>query len=455
MLPAARVPRKCGTVVVLFPPMVGGHRRESAARFAVPLALLLAVSAGTYLYAGVGRAYLAADDFQWLLYGHTFSWRQLVSQLAGNRFYRPAIDLWFAVSARACGFNVACYHAGNLGLHLVTVTLVFGLAVTLLDDLRIACLAALFFALEPGYTQAVVWVSGVTGLLMTACYLGSLVAQARSWRQSGARRLAYEAAAAALFLVALLSHEAAITLPVTSWILWRQFGPAPLIGRRFLAASIAASVLLFGVLTALANHRNAVFTESEYALGTHAFRHGFDYAVSLYVGPPSGPAYVAVAIALALLLAATPATRFGALWLVISLLPYLGFTWSNVSRYLYLPSIGFAWALAAALVQMADWLARRPHAPAFRIAAPTMLAALALFVAVRFARFDVPSIRSQVAWTESWRAYVDALVRSTAPPAAGVIHVTAPPTDIVDPMYIAPLVQWVYRDYRLAVVVEP
>ena len=456
MLPATREPRKCRIGVVLFATMQDGHRRASAARSAVLLAVLLAVAAATYFYAGLGRAYLAADDFQWLSYGHTFTLGQLVSQIAGNRFYRPAIDLWFAAGARVCGFNVPCLHFANLALHLVTVSLVFALALNVLDDLRIACMAALFFSLEPGYTQAVVWVSGVTGLLMTTCYLGSHLAQARSWSRSGIRRLAYEAVAAALFLVALLAHEAAITLPVTSWILWRQFAPARLSGRRFLVGTLAASVLLFAVLTMLANHRNAVFTQSEYAFGVHVLRHGLDYIVSMYVGPSSWPAYSAVVIAVACLVAATPATRFGALWLVVTMLPYLGFTWGNVSRYLYLPSIGFSWAVAAALVQGADWCSRRTaaRAPATRAAIGGGLLLAAVFVAVRFLQFDLPSIRSQVAWTDPWRAYADDLVRDTPPPTGRTVQVTMPPSDVVDPMYVGPLVQWVYQDYQLGVVVD-
>jgi len=322
------------------------------------------------------------------------------------------------------------------------------------DDLRIASLAALFFSLAPGYTQAVVWVSGVTGLLMTACYVGSLVAQARSWRASGMARPIYETVAATLCLAALLSHEAAITLPVVSWILWQQFGPSPLTRRRFLTASMIVAVLVFASLTALANHRNTVFTESHYAVGPHVIRHGFDYAVSLYVGSPSRAAYVAVGLVVAVLAVATPETRFGALWLVVAMLPYLGFTWSNVSRYLYLPTIGFSWALAAAVVQAAAWFERRATTPGSRTAARATLAVLAAFVAIRFARFDVPSIRSLVAWTVSWRASVDMLVRNTPAPAGEAVRVTAAPNEIIDPMYVAPLVQWVYRDYRLAVTVD-
>ena len=249
------------------------------------LVVVLSATAAIYLAAGVGRAYFVADDFQWLAGGHTFTPARLVDQVAGDHFYRPAVDVWFAAAAEACGFSGPCYHAASLSLHLLNVALVFLLALSLFTDVRIAFLGALLFALEPGYTQAVVWVSAATALLMTTCYVGSLLAQVLSWTEQGARRTAYEIIATLLFVGALFSHEAAITLPVVSWIMWREFGPEPLLGRRVLAGALTAGVALFAVMTVLANHRNAVFTESRYAIGVHAIQHALDYFVALYVGP--------------------------------------------------------------------------------------------------------------------------------------------------------------------------
>ena len=133
-------------------------------------------------------------------------------------------------------------------------------------------------------------------------------------------------------------------------------------------------------------------------------------------------------------------------------MPYLGFTWGNVSRYLYLPSIGFALAIAGAVAVGSDRISSRY--PARRPATRIGFVLLAAFIVIRFVRFDVPSIRSQVEWTEPWRTFADALARATPAPVAGAVHVTPPPGDLVDAMYVEPMVWWLRQDYTLTVVVD-
>jgi hypothetical protein len=448
-------------------PVVNATR--SPYRSAVWLILLLAATAAAYVSAGVTRAYLAADDFQWLEGGFLFHWSRIFNQIAGDHFYRPVIDVWFGGATLACGSSTACYHLLNLGLHFLNVALVFSLALLLFDDLFVASLGALMFALQPGYTQAIVWISAVTAVLMTTFYVTSLVFQAMSWRANGTRRVAYELLAVAAFIAAIFSHEAAMTLPVVSWIMWRLFAPKRLETRRVMAGGLAAGVALFAATTVLANHRNAVFTESRYALGAHMLRHALDYLVALYVGPGWWLSYtVAVAVVL-LLLAATRATRFGAAWLIISMMPYLGFTAGNVSRYLYLPSIGFSLGIAAAVAAAGGWLSRRDVAsgasgvsPASRRMVQGGMLVVALFITVRYARFDVASVRSQVKYLEPWRTFADALAANTHHAAAGSLHVALPPGTLedkaadvkIDEMYVVPIAKWVYQDYGLNVVID-
>ena len=87
------------------------------------------------------------------------------------------IDAWFTISVAACGDATACYHVATLAIHLLNVAMVFLLALMLFGDQRVAFLATLLFALEPAYAQAVVWISAITGVLATTCYLASLLAR--------------------------------------------------------------------------------------------------------------------------------------------------------------------------------------------------------------------------------------------------------------------------------------
>src|SRR5439155_12582914 len=99
-----------------------GRRRGS---MAVSLFALLIFTTAMYLAAGVTRAYFVADDFQWLAAGHHFTPPRIFTQVAGDQFYRPAVDVLFAGAANVCGYSVACYHAASLLLHLLNVSLVF------------------------------------------------------------------------------------------------------------------------------------------------------------------------------------------------------------------------------------------------------------------------------------------------------------------------------------------
>ena len=416
-----------------------------------PFAVLIVVAftAALYLSGGTLDAYLAADDFQWIRDGHTFTWAHLVTQIAGERFYRPVIDLWFGATVRVCGSGTGCYHAASLSVHLLNIALVFALLFTLTSNLAVALLSSAFFAVEPAYTQAVIWISAITGVLMTTGVLLSLWMQALSMRRASARSL-YEVAAVVFFWLGLFSHEAAITLPVVSWLMWATFEKESLFRRPILVVGLGLGVAAFAVATVLANQHNTVFTESRYSIGTYAFRHALDYIVSLYVGPGWWLAYTLSGVAIAIFISASPITRFGAIWLLVTMVPYLGFTAGNVSRYVYLPAIGFAIALAGAVIGAADWLSMRYPARRALIAAGAAL--VALFVVVRFARFDVASIRSQVEWMEPWREFAASISRGSS--TNGSLVVTLPTSDVVDRIYFEPVARWVLQDYDGALVVE-
>jgi len=208
--------------------------------------------------------------------------------------------------------------------------------------------------------------------------------------------------------------------------------------------------MMFAVATVLANHNNTVFTDSRYAAGVHAFRHALDYIVALYVGPGWWLAYTLSLAAIGIFIAASPVTRFGALWLLVAMVSYLGFTAGNVSRYLYLPAIGFAIALAGAVTGSAEWLSAR--SPARRGLIVGGAALFALFIVVRFARFDVASIRSQVQWMEPWREFAESVARDGS--SGSAIRVKAPLSDVVDPIYLEPIARWVLQDYESALVMD-
>ena len=406
---------------------------------------LLVLSAAIYISAGLPKAYLAADDFQWLGGGHTFTWARLLYVTGGDRFYRPAADLWFAGTASVCGFSLPCHHLLLLAVHLANVALVFVLASWLSGSLGTAWLATLLFALNPAYTQAVVWLSAITGVLCAFGYLGSLTSIAWSWQTNDeGRRRRREIVAIALFGLAVFSHEAAITLPVVAFAMWWLFGPAgePVRWRLPIGLGIVAAV--FAAATLLANRRNELFATSGYRLGLHSLDHALDYVASLYVGPSSSAAHVFIVVALAAFLWINRTTRFGTVWLLIAMLPYLPFTTGNTSRYAYLPAIGFSWAVAGAMTAGVERVRRVSRTPAWAPAA--VYAIVYAFVIARFGPFAYESVRGHVRSFEDWRISAEQLAAAVEV-HDGVLQVADPRDPLIDSMYVEPIVQWQRRDY--------
>ena len=367
------------------------------------LAAILVGTAALYLAAGLAGAYLAADDFQWLGGGHTFTWGRLQYVTGGDRFYRPAADLWFAAATSACGFALPCHHLLLLAVHLANIALVFVLGTWLFGDLRTASLATLLFAFEPAYTQAVVWLSAITGVLCAFGYLGSLTAIVSSWRAGVERqRRRREGLAVALFALASFSHEAARHAPahrprhVAALRTIRLGQPAHPHLRHGCSRRGASPPPRCWRTDATCCSRNPGIARACTPSTMHSTT-----SRSLYVGPSSSFAHVFIVAALVALVIINRTTRFGVLWMLIAMLPYLPFTAGNTSRYAYLPAIGFACAIAGALVAGADRLRRLPRLSAW---APTIAYSLAvIFIAVRFGPFAYASARGQVRSFEQWR----------------------------------------------------
>jgi hypothetical protein len=408
-------------------------------------ALAAALSVTLYLSAGATSAYLAADDFQWLQSGQTFDWRSL-SPGGRDHFYRPVTSLWFASAARLCGESAPCLHGLNIALHGVNVLIVFALVLMLSRSRGLACVVAMMFGVLPAYTQAIVWVSAVTALLATFGVLVSLVCQVHAWRApTPARRRAFTLAAIAAGGFAVFAHEAAATLPILSAILAGTFAPRP-IGWRPLAAGLTLVIAVFALTAYLANRENYVFREGHYAIGPHMLPHLADYLVSLWVGPHVGWAYVLTLVALGAAALAGPLARTGILWMVVSLLPYVGFTWGNVSRYAYLPAVGMAMTLGAVAIAAIG----ASRARTTRIMA-TAIAALAI---ARFALFTLKGVSGDSRAFEPIRDYVHHVQSLGKTPTNGVLEVPAPTSEHVDPRYFEPMFRWLYGDPHLTVVVR-
>ncbi len=431
----------------MIPDEPGGAAAGSPARpWWSPPALGLvaaAAAAAVYLAAGVLHGYLATDDFQWLLEGQAFTWMRLAHPGVRHHFYRPVVEIWFAGTTSVCGTDTACYHAAGLLLHVVNALLVFAAGRALARSTWTGLAGALLFAAQPGCVEAVTWVSAQTILLATAWYVAALGLFVRSW-SAGARATRYELAALGAAALALLSHEAAATIFVVAWLANRWCGPPRRLSPLMRSGS-AGLLTAFALVTWVANRRNYVFTDGVYGFGGQSLRHAFDYLVSFWAGPHAVVSYVITVAVVIALAAVNRFTRLAAVWLGVTLVPYLGFSGGVVSRYGYLPAIGFAWLLAGAV--SAAWpRVARAAIPVRRIATIVLV----LF-GMRSAWFTLRDARGALATLEPSREYVQQVLDAHPPPPPNPLVVPAPENRFVEPDLVEPMLRWVYQQPDLRV----
>jgi amino acid transporter len=91
-------------------------------------AVLVLVAAVVIVYHNALSAYFFDDDFQWLVTSWSFHPRQLVAFASMSHFYRPVIDVYFAVMTPLLGGSPALFHAASITLHIATVLVIFALA---------------------------------------------------------------------------------------------------------------------------------------------------------------------------------------------------------------------------------------------------------------------------------------------------------------------------------------
>lgn len=414
-------------------------------------ALALLVVSGPillYLFHGTAGGFFAADDFQWLTSARDGDWSAILSIGDGARFYRPVVRLWFVGAVTACGQSSSCFHLLHLGLHVLNGLLLFALTFMVSRSAFLAATATLLFMVIPGYAEAVQWVCAATEVLGA---LFMLLTALLTLRAADGRQPAVWYVAAACALLAVFAHESGIAaLPLVPCLLW-------LTGRKdLIRASTLWPFALVGVVftlaVVLANWRNPLLTTGDYRPGAHMIRHAFDYFASLYVGPRTLGGYIASAAALlAVAIMGSVTARVGLMWMLVTMMPFLGFVSGVTSRYQYAPAMGFAVMLAALLAALMNTLERRSN----RSIAALVVALCVLFTAGRFARFTGEAIRDRLAWFDAYRAYADAFrAQHPALPQGTDITAPAPQHPDVRPEYIQPMLRWIYQRPDLIVTVD-
>jgi hypothetical protein len=416
------------------------------------------VIAVVIVYHNALSAYFFDDDFQWLVTSWSFHPGQLVDVAAMSHFYRPVIDVYFAVLTPLLRGSPVLFHAASIALHVAVVFVLFELAQRLWGppsggpSARLfGFITALFFAVQPSDIDAVAWVGALAETIGALFGCLSLLWFLR-WRDSGEPRFRMRSIVA--FVLALLTHESSVVffpvLLLANWFFaarreWiRPFAPYALL----LAAYLSLDLWI--------NSRNYVVSQGYYTFGFHIVTNALNYIVGLYVGRRDLLNYTVIVAGVVLLLARGNArVRFATCWMLLALAPFLSFKWGNTSRYLYQPAIGFSLLLAEAVMLVAP-----AKAGAYRLT-PRVGSAfrrtllfwvIVAAIAIRFAIFANSNVRDFATRTQVYPEYLARVRR---------IHGNLPSHSVIaaDPefamqhphQFVNAAVQWEYGDPTVGV----
>lgn len=256
-------PRKNGTAERL----AAGNDNGNLPRWAVPL-LLIFIAA---LYRHVQDfAITFIDDDMYILrnpYLRDFSLKGLSAIFSSfyEYNYHPFTTTVWLVLYKTWGLDPMPYHLANLLLHLVNTWLVFRLGKALARDGYAGFIVAALFGLHPLHVESVAWISELKGVLCATFYFASLIWYVRY--VDGGYKRKYIGMALLLFLGALFSKSAAVTLPLVALAIdyyrGRKLSQALIEKLPFFALSV-----LFGVLAIMSQQAGGAISDiaSEYNL---------------------------------------------------------------------------------------------------------------------------------------------------------------------------------------------
>ena len=359
-----------------------------------------------------------------------------------HQYYRPLQTFPLALSRAAFGDAAWPSHVFNLLLHLLNSLMVLAIVVRVLRDNGSACvprlsdssleplnprtldssiprsldpywiaaLAAALFAIHPGYSEAVLWISNIAGLGATACTLAIFLLHL----SPRAPRWYTQLGTAVLFLLGLWFKESGILAPALIGLydllvapdrgwrrLWRHRWRYAVFGPPF---AVYSALRVYALGGALPGFETVPLTRWELILNAVAllpqyvatfvwpFRlnmyHDFNAIHDVWSRPFAGGLAILASGALlfALTLRSHPPVAFAVAWVFTAAAPHLLIRWPQLNvfaeRYLYLPAVGVFLALA----YVAERVGRRPSQRSSRMAAIVTVALSAVFLVTDIAR---------------------------------------------------------------------
>jgi len=343
------------------------------------------------------------------------SWRYFTSYFSGHvwsvtrpnvagSFYRPLFLVWLRLNYGLFGAHAMGWHLTTIGVHVAATYMVYLLAQRLMRE-PAAAIAGLIFGVHPVHVEVATWISAVSDSLMTVFFIAAVLCFANSRER---QKPAWMALSLLCYALALLTKEPAATLPFVI-VAYACFYPEDSSPRwrtglqdaaPYVAITVAYIVARATALRGFSHPVTPLSTGQVFLtfpsllwfylrMLLFPFRLSLDYDLA-YVSAAGFHSFVlpliVVLLAAGLLFfwakrSRDAAVGFASIWLVAALLPVFDLRVLEQGdfvhdRYLYLPSVGFAILLAAAIAQLSQV---KPGYPALRFAAAAVVVgALAL-----------------------------------------------------------------------------
>jgi tetratricopeptide (TPR) repeat protein len=389
------------------------RRRATSVRFSWSwIFVLIAVSFGIYANSLTG-SFVSDDMARWQDAGWIQN-KPLSSVIHGlfapqpDGFYRPIPYMLHVIDYHLWGLNPLGFHLTNVLLHTIATILVYLVALRLLRDQFAASVTALLFATHPVHTEAVTWIAGRTDVVMAVFFLLSFLLYMRFRDFRGSKRYAVYGGSVLFFVLALMSKEAAVALPLVLLFYEACFQPrrkGQNLWKRFLYPAAPSAVLALAYLSvSILGGPGRGLNINRIGLGPQALTAarafyeylgrllvpvnlrlaiGFSWSRSFLNPDASLPLVVLVLFVAALIWSYRHAkiASFGLAWIALSILPI-----SNLfavtdyplmaEHYLYVPSVGFCLALGFALRKASNLPAGAPRGRLFVDVGVIMLVAI-------------------------------------------------------------------------------
>jgi hypothetical protein len=169
------------------------------------------------------------DDYPLITEAQRFGSPEGLPELLRTTLFRFRATSFWLVNAlwRMFGLTPVVYHAASLVLHIANTFLFYRVALGWPRMRPAASWAAIFFAVQEGHQEAVMWFAAINEPLMFLFGMGALLCWMEARR--GGRGWVLDLAGVLLFALALLSKESAVVLPMLFLLAapreWRRLLP--------------------------------------------------------------------------------------------------------------------------------------------------------------------------------------------------------------------------------------